>query len=142
MDDMGANRSTWLKAVPLFKGLSDQELKAVVRVAKEIDHEDGHEIIAEGQLGIGFHLILSGEAKVSQGGHDLSVLKPGQYFGEIALLDGQGRSATVTAVGPVRTLTIVVWGLEPLLKEHPSMAIALLKELCARLRRAEASIVH
>jgi CRP/FNR family cyclic AMP-dependent transcriptional regulator len=142
MDNVSADRTTWLKAVPLFKGLSDHELKAVVRVAKEIDHEDGHEIIAEGQLGIGFHLILSGEAKVSQGGHELSVLKPGQYFGEIALLDGQGRSATVTAVGPVRTLTIVVWGLEPLLNEHPTMAIALLKELCARLRRAEASIVH
>lgn len=136
-----ADRSTWLKAVPLFQGLSDHELKAVLRVAKEIDHEPGHAIVAEGQLGIGFHLILSGQATVSQGGHELSVLRPGQYFGEIALLDGQGRSATVTAVGPVRTLTIVVWGLEPLLKEHPTMAIALLKELCGRLRRAEASIL-
>ena len=137
-----AEQTTWLRAVPLFKGLSDHELKEVVRVAKVVDHEDGHEIIAEGQLGIGFHLILSGEARVSQRGKELSVLKPGQYFGEIALLDGQGRSATVTAVGPVRTLTIVVWGLEPILNEHPTMAIALLKELCSRLRRVEASILQ
>ena len=91
---------------------------------------------------MGFHLILSGEAKVSQRGKELAVLKPGQYFGEIALLYGQGRSATVTAVGPVRTLTIVVWGLEPLLREHPTTAIALLKELCSRLRRVEASVLQ
>ncbi len=140
--DESADRSTWLRAVPLFQGLSANELKAVLRIAKEIDHDSGHAIIAEGQLGIGFHLILSGEARVTQAGHELSVLRPGQYFGEIALLDGQGRSATVTAMGPVRTLTIVAWGLEPLLKEHPPMAIALLKELCTRLRRAEASILH
>lgn len=138
----GTDRTEWLRAVPLFKGLSDRELTAVVRVAKEVEHDDGHQIVAEGEFGIGFHLILSGEARVSQRGKELSVLKPGQYFGEIALLDGQGRSATVTAVGPVRTLTIVVWGLEPILREHPTMAIALLKELCSRLRGVEASALQ
>lgn len=127
-----------LRAVPLFAGLSDKELKAVLRIANEIDHPPGHDIVGEGQLGVGFHLILSGEARVSQRGRELTPLGPGQFFGEIALLDGQGRSATVTTVGPVRTLTIVAWSFESLLKENPLIAIGLLKELCARLRRAEA----
>lgn len=131
-----------LRGVPLFQGLDAGQLGAVLRAARDVDHAAGSPIVGEGTSGVGFHLILAGEARVTQGGHELSVLRAGQYFGEIALLDGQGRSATVSAVGPVRTLSIVAWEFGPLLTEQPSIAIALLRELCTRLRRAEASIVH
>lgn len=135
-------RIALLRAVPLFKGIDANEMVAVLKAAQEVDHAAGHEIVGEGETGVGFHLILAGEARVSQGGHELAVLQPGNYFGEIALIDGQGRSATVTAVGPVRTLSIVAWRFAPLLEEHPLIAIALIKELCARLRRAEASVIR
>jgi CRP/FNR family transcriptional regulator, cyclic AMP receptor protein len=140
--DMSADRIALLKAVPLFRGLGTSEMKAVLETAQEVDHSAGREIVGEGQSGIGFHLILSGEVKVSQQGHELTVLRPGEDFGEVALIDGQGRSASVTAVGPVRTLSIVACRFEPLLHQHPLIAIAFLKEFCARLRRAEASIVR
>jgi CRP-like cAMP-binding protein len=66
--DASTERVALLKAVPLFQSLGTKEMKAVLRIAKEVDHAPGHEIVGEGQSGIGFHLILSGEASVSQGG--------------------------------------------------------------------------
>jgi CRP-like cAMP-binding protein len=135
-------RVALLKAVPLFAGIDARELQAVLSAAQEVRHPAGKQIVGEGEEGVGFHLILSGDARVEQGGHELSTLHAGQYFGEIALLDGQKRSATVVATTDVVTLSIVVWRFEPLLEQHPRIAIALVKELCARLRRAEASIIR
>ncbi len=140
--EIAPERLELLRSVPLFAGLGPAEMKQVVRTAQEIDHAAGRVIVGEGETGVGFHLILSGEANVSRGGLHLAVLHPGQYFGEIALIDGHRRSATVTAVGSVRTLTILTWQFVPLLEEHPLLTIALLKELCVRLRRAEASLMQ
>ena len=131
-----------LRSVPLFEGLEPKELQAVLRCADEVRHAAGKAVVREGGEGIGFHLILDGEATVTQGGRELRRLRPGDYFGDIALLDGQPRTATVTAQGPVRTLSITAWNFKPLLIEHPAMAQKLLVELCRRLRNAEASIVH
>jgi CRP-like cAMP-binding protein len=140
--DAGTERGALLKAVPLFAGLGPNEMTAVAQAAQMVDHEAGHQIVGEGEEGVGFHMIIAGEAKVSQGGHELTVLKPGDYFGEIALIDGQGRSATVVAVGPVRTLSIVTWRFQPLLEQYPRIGIVFLKELCGRIRHAEASIIR
>lgn len=131
-----------LRAVPLFSGLEKKELKAVLRCAGEVTHEPDKQILGEGTPGVGFHLLLSGEAVVTQGGQELRKLGPGDYFGDISLLDGKPRSATVTAVGTVRTLSIAAWDFKPLLMEHPTIAIALLVELCSRLRQAEGSILR
>ncbi len=139
---MSQDHGSLLKAVPLFRDLGADEINTVIREATEVAHVDGHEITGEGNPGVGFHLILSGEASVTQDGRPLAVLRPGQFFGEMALLDGQPRSATVTAIGPVRTLSIVAWRFEPLLEKHPRIAISLLRELCARVRRAEGSVLQ
>ena len=134
LDDLAAR----LAAVPLFEGLSEKELAAVRRCASEVAHAQDHVIVREGATGAGFHLLLEGEAVVTQRGRELRRLRPGDYFGEIALLDGGERSATVTAASPLRTLSITAWEFKPLLEEHPLLTHQLLLELCRRLRALEA----
>jgi len=128
-----------LRRVPLFEGLSRKELEAVLLSADEVDHASGKEVVSEGAEGAaGFHLILAGEAEVLQRGSRLKQITAGDFFGDIALLDGGPRSATVRALTPLRTLSITSWNFRPLLHEHPDLAYKLLIELCRRLRAAEA----
>ena len=126
-----------LGRIPLFNGLSKKELESIVRSANEVDHPTGTEVAQEGTPGVGFHLILSGSATVTQRGRALRKLGPGDSFGDIALIDGGPRSATVRADTPLHTLSIVKWDFEPLLLERPAIAHKLLLELCRRLREAE-----
>ena len=126
-----------LAGVPLFKGLNRSELEAVLRSSDEVDHAAGRPIVREGTSGVGFHLILDGTATVSQGDRSLRSLGPGDYFGEIALIDGEPRSASVTADTPVRTLSVASWNFRPLLEEHPRITVKLLLEMCRRLREME-----
>lgn len=80
-----------LSQIDLFSGLSSRQLKKVVARAKEVDHEAGREVASEGLGALAFHLILSGAASVSAGGTVLRQLRPGEYFGEISLIDGRPR---------------------------------------------------
>ena len=125
-----------LTGVPLFAALSTKELKDVLARTRVVEHSVG-EMVEEGDKGVGFHLILEGTAKVSQGGKVLSTLGPGDYFGEISLIDGKPRSATVRPDGPIKTLSLPAWNFESLLDKHPSIARAMLLGLCAHLRAAE-----
>jgi CRP/FNR family cyclic AMP-dependent transcriptional regulator len=126
-----------LRSVPLFAGMSDRELKDVINQTRIVQH-DGGEIVEEGRGGAGFHLILDGTVTVLQGGGVRRTLGPGDYFGEISLIDGKPRSATVRPDGKVRTLSLVAWSFAPLLESHPTMARAMLLGLCQHLRAAEA----
>ena len=125
-----------LGSVYLFEGLSDRDLKALVASASQVDHSAGHEIVTEGRGGVGFHLILDGHAEVLVHGHRHGWLGPGDYFGEISLIDGQPRSATVRAETPVRTLSLTAWDFKPLL-DDPEIVKKLLLGVCKRLRSAE-----
>lgn len=127
-----------LRAVPLFEGLSDSELKDVLGRTRVVEHEKGDEIVEEGQGAVGFHLILDGEVAVLQNGGVRRTLGPGDYFGEISLIDGKPRSATIRPESTVRTLSLAAWNFAPLLDAHPSMARKLLLGLCEHLRAAEA----
>lgn len=126
-----------LARVPLFEGLAKKELQAIMRSAGEVDHRAGKEIVREGAEGTGFHMILSGQATVIQGGRRKRTIGPGDYFGDIALIDRGPRSATVRADTDMHTLSITAWNFKPLLHEHPAIAFKLLVELCRRLRAAE-----
>jgi cAMP-binding proteins - catabolite gene activator and regulatory subunit of cAMP-dependent protein kinases len=126
-----------LRSVPLFAGLSDKELKDVLSRTMIVEHEGG-EIVEEGRGAVGFHLILDGTVTVLQGGSVRRTLGPGDYFGEISLIDGKPRSATVRPDGTVRTLSLAAWNFAPLLDAHPTMARTLLLGLCHQLRSAEA----
>jgi CRP/FNR family cyclic AMP-dependent transcriptional regulator len=126
-----------LRAVPLFAELKDKELKDVLAQAREVEHSSG-EIVEEGSKGVGFHLILDGTATVLQGGEVRRTLGPGDYFGEISLIDGKPRSATIRPEGNLRTLSLTAWKFQPLLEKHPALNRQLLLGLCAHVREAEA----
>jgi CRP-like cAMP-binding protein len=123
-----------LKTVPLFRGFSDKDLRRVAEISKEVHHEDGHAVVEEDRSAVGFHLILDGEAEASTGGVVVNTMGQGDYFGEMSLIDGQPRSATVTARGSLTTLGIPAWNFNRILDEHPEMMRALLVELSARIR--------
>jgi len=121
----------------LFGSMSPRALKQVAGVAREVRHQDGKEITAEGAGGIGFHLITDGSAAVVVHGDARPDLGPGDYFGEISLIDGKPRSATVTAKGDLTTISLVSWDFTPLLDKEPEVSKALLMVMCARVRAAE-----
>jgi CRP-like cAMP-binding protein len=127
-----------LKAVPLFSELSNKELKALTQSMHEKRFTDGQEVVTQGESGIGFFVILDGAARVSVGGQERRTLKAGEYFGELALLEGDSRSASITADGELRCAGMTAWHFRPFIRDHPDIAWALLRELARRLRQAEA----
>lgn len=126
-----------LRQVDLFSGLSRRALDKVAKTTQTVTHQQGKELTTQGQEGIGFHLILEGSVDVALNGVQAKTLGPGDYFGEISLIDGQPRSATVTATTPVTTLSMVSWQFKPLLDEEPELTKALLLKMCERLRATE-----
>lgn len=131
-----------LRSVPLFADLPDAEVRRIAAVGKEVSFEAGKEVAKEGETGIGFHLILEGEAEVTVGEARRATLGPGRYFGEMSLLDGRPRSATVRVTSPMRTFSLTSWDFLPIVDESPSIARQLLVELCRRLREEQASEPH
>lgn len=127
-----------LAAVPMFSGCTRKELAIIARAAKEVSHREGTVIAREGERGIGLFLILDGQCSVSIGGKEKSKLGPGSFFGEIALLDGGPRTATVSAVTDVRLLGLTEWVFRGLLAEHPSIALKTLESIAGRLRAVAA----
>jgi CRP-like cAMP-binding protein len=87
-----------LGKVPLFEGLSRKELESILSAGKEIVHREEHDIVEEGATGVGFHLIVEGEAEVVVGGSPRAKLRAGDYFGEHAAATPE--AATVTALTP------------------------------------------
>jgi CRP/FNR family transcriptional regulator, cyclic AMP receptor protein len=126
--------ATRLAAVPMFSGCTRKELAVIGRASKEVSHRAGTVIAREGERGIGLFLILEGECSVSIGGKEKGRLGPGDFFGEIALLDGGPRTATVTAVTDVRLLGVTEWVFRGLIAEHPSIALKTLESVAGRLR--------
>jgi CRP-like cAMP-binding protein len=114
--------------------MSSKDLERVAAISKEVTHPAGKTVLEEDHSAVGFHLILSGEAEATQGGRSLGTMGAGSYFGEMSLIDGKPRSASVVAVGELRTLAIPAWNFNHLLDEHPAMMRALLVALCERIR--------
>jgi CRP/FNR family transcriptional regulator, cyclic AMP receptor protein len=131
---MAVDTKEALRAVPLFADLSDKDLERVVAISKQVQHAAGKVVVEEDESAVGFHLVLEGSAEASTGGTIVSTLGPGAYFGEISLLDGKPRSASVTAISDLTTFAIPAWNFNRLLDEHPEMMRALLIALCARIR--------
>src|SRR4029450_1866404 len=97
-------------------------LGIIARASKEVSHKEGTVIAREGERGIGLFLILEGQCKVTIGGKTKARLGPGDFFGEVPLLDGGPRTATVTAVSPVRLVGITGWVFRGLLMADPTRA--------------------
>lgn len=127
-----------LASVEFFSGLSEAKRREIAGHIVEMKHSPGRLLTEQGAQGAGFHLILDGTAEVEIAGEVRATLKEGDSFGEISLIDGQPRSATVKAgEGGLTTAALSPLTFEPLLSD-PEVSRALLKVLTARLRAAEA----
>ena len=95
-----------LERVPLFAGLSKREREQVARWADEIDEPAGHHLVDQGRFAHEFFVLLDGNVEVTKDGHHLTELGPGDFFGEIALVEHDRRTATVTATTPVHAIVM------------------------------------
>lgn len=138
----GAAAVDALARVRLFQGLSPKDLGRVADMAKELTFQAGEAITEEGESGGRFYVLVEGDADVVIGKDVVKTVRAGDYFGEISLIDGSPRTATIVARSPVRTLSLSSWNFRPMLKEHPSIGEAVLLEMCRRLREAESSHLH
>jgi CRP-like cAMP-binding protein len=126
-----------LQRVPLFADFERGELERLARSFKQRTFEAGSSVAGEGKTGAGFFVIESGEASVSVRGSERGKLGPGDYFGEIALIDDGARSATVTADGELRCYGLTSWEVRPLVEGNASIAWKLLETMAKRLRAAQ-----
>jgi CRP-like cAMP-binding protein len=126
-----------LKAEGLFEGMSDSDLRKLAKGMREVRHPKGAEIIIRGKEGVGFLVILEGEAEVTTADGRHRKLGPGDYFGEMALLDHQGRSADIAAKTDLLVAAVPEWGFKGFLAENPDITYKLLQTLSRRLREAE-----
>jgi CRP-like cAMP-binding protein len=129
-----------IKEAKLFQGLPESEMRSVEKQLKTVKHPAGHEIVVRGEGGVGFMVITDGTVSVDTIQGKTRKLGPGDSFGEMALLDHEGRSATITAETDVTMATIPEWNFKPFLKEHPEVAYRLLQTLSRRIRQAEGDL--
>ena len=129
-----------LEEVSLLEGCSQRQLRSVARIAEVIEVPAGTVLARAGQSGDQFFLILDGSARVDVSPRKRAKLKPGDYFGEMSLLDGGPRSATVTADTPLRLLVIQRRDFATLLREAPDLTQSLLATLSKRVRQAEQAV--
>jgi CRP-like cAMP-binding protein len=126
-----------LQRVPLFADFERRDLQRLARSFKERTFRAGSTIASEGKGGAGFFVIEDGEATVSVHGADRGKLGPGDYFGEIALIDDGSRSATVTADTELRCYGLTAWEFRPLVEGNAAIAWKLLETMAKRLRAAQ-----
>ena len=131
--------TTALASVPFFSGLNAKQLKMVAESGKELSYKPGDTIVEEGTMGVGFYMVVDGKVEVRKGSKVLATLSKGQFFGEMSLIDEQPRSADVVAVQPTRCFSLTTWVFSALVKQHPELALPMLKELARRLRAAQSS---
>jgi CRP/FNR family transcriptional regulator, cyclic AMP receptor protein len=129
-----------LEDVAMLAGCSRRQLRAIARISEVIEVAEGTVLARSGEPGQEFFLILDGSARVEVSPRKRSRLQPGQYFGEMSLLDGGPRSATVVADTPLRLLVIKRGDFATLLREAPELTQSLLATLSRRVRVAEASL--
>jgi CRP-like cAMP-binding protein len=128
-----------LARVPLFSGVKDKDLKKLGKRMQERSFDEGEVITTQGESGLGFFVIEDGNASVSRDEQVVRNLGPGDFFGEVALIDEGPRSATVVATTNLRCRGMTAWEFKPFVEEHPDVAWSLLQTLVGRLREAEST---
>jgi CRP/FNR family transcriptional regulator, cyclic AMP receptor protein len=111
--------ATRLKSIALFEEVGDEELAEIAPFATEVSVEEGRELVREGDFSYEFMAIEEGEAEVTRGGEHVADLGPGDFFGEMGLLEKTLRNATVTAKTPVRLVTLTGWDLRRVERSAP-----------------------
>lgn len=130
----------FLGRVPIFSNCTPEEIAAITGVAQESFFQPGQVIVTQGTPGQAFYMILAGRVEILRDGVSLGAFGPGDFFGEMSLLDSAPRSATIRALDHVSCLMLSSWDFKALLERHPSIATKLLEVLSRRLRVADERI--
>ena len=126
-----------LRNVDLLDGLTTKELESVADVCKHAQFRDGENIVTQGDPSARLYIIIDGTADVFVHGAKVDAIGPGDYFGEIAVIDGQPRAATVTATSPVSALSLAHFNVKRLLRSMPDIGFKMLRKACERIRSLE-----
>ena len=127
-----------LRRVPIFTDLTKKEVQQIARLFKERRFAKGETVVKEGSGGAAFFVIESGEAKVFLGRREHTTLKPGDYFGEIAMFDEGTRMATITAASDLVCYGLTYWDFRPLVEANGVIGWKLLQRMAQLLRAARA----
>jgi CRP-like cAMP-binding protein len=133
-------KRTSLENVPLFRGCGPDVIERLADVIAEIEFGSDQIIVQQGQVGNGLYIIVSGGARIVAGGDELARFGPGDFFGELSVIDRQPRTATAYALGDTTCLALAAWDLVAELERDPQLAMNLLVELAGRLRSADAQL--
>ena len=128
-----------LQNVQLFSTLAEEDMEELARQLHERRFPEGAEVTTEGSTGAGFFVIAAGNAEVLVGGEHRATLGPGDYFGEVALIDDGIRSASIVAATDLLCYGLTPWEFRPFVEEHPKVAWARLEALARRIRESQAS---
>jgi CRP-like cAMP-binding protein len=131
-----------LRSVPLFSDLRQRDLEQVAQLADEVDLPAGHVLMREGEIGSQMFIIVSGEARVERGGHEIAVVGPGSHLGEMALVAEGPRMATATLTKPGRLFVLAHREFHSLMEDVPSVRDCVLNEVARRLRGLEPDKAH
>jgi CRP/FNR family transcriptional regulator, cyclic AMP receptor protein len=129
-------------AVPLFAGFNRREIEAVGRLMDEVDVKAGRVLMREGASGREFFIVVSGSVRVERNGRKVNELGPGDFLGEIALIDRGPRTATAVASDACRLLVLDIGGFRTLVSKYPTVQGKIMKALAERLREAQPRAVH
>ena len=127
-----------LKRIWLFSGCTQAELRRIQKVLKEVTVPTGRLLVEEGQPGLMFFVVVAGRATVKRGEQEIASIGPGDYFGELSLLDDKPRSASVVCDTDMTLLVLMQRHFQKILRASPSMAHKLLKTMGTRLRDSDA----
>jgi CRP-like cAMP-binding protein len=136
---------SFLENVPIFADLEEPDLKKIEKLGLRKKYKKGNIVVLEKEMGAALFVIISGKVKIVRTDEDgreviLSIFGPGEFFGEMSLLDGLARSASVVALTKAELFMIHRRDFLKLVNEHPQVAISLLGELTTRLRKADTQI--
>jgi CRP/FNR family cyclic AMP-dependent transcriptional regulator len=131
-----ADRDALIATCPLFGGLDPDGLAAVGGAAVEVEFPAERVIARAGEIGSGLFVVADGQVRVVRDGEVIAHLGAGDFFGELSVLDGAPRNATVIADVPTTCLALATWDAERVLREQPGVALAVLRVLARRLRAA------
>ena len=123
-----------LAKVGLFADVDAAGMERIAARAIEVDFPAGQVIARQGEIGTGFFVVAGGWRRVIRDGEIIARLGPGEFFGELSVLDGRPRMAQVVADGPTTCLALASWDFEEVLREQPAVALAIVRELARRLR--------
>ena len=131
-----------LRRVPIFAGLGRREIERLGMLADEVDLPEGRVLMRQGDRGEDLFIVIDGQVRVERDGAVLAERGGGEILGEIALVDGGPRSATVTLAAPSRLLVIGRRAFHQLMDEFPSVRMQILETLAARVRNIDTTSIH